>query len=210
LEKLPNRNAGRPEQGALIVVDVQRDFCTGGALAVPGCERVLPAINRYLADAQDLGLVIYASRDWHPAVTSHFRQYGGEWPPHCIQESPGAEFHPDLALPPATIVISKGDDPARPGYSAFDGRTPDGRPLLQDLRDRQVTRLYVVGLATDYCVKQTVLDAAGAGLSVTVLTDGISGIDARAGDVDRALQAMATAGAELSTGLGSARRDGRS
>ena len=189
------------EHRALIVVDVQRDFCRGGALPAPGCERILPVLNAYLAQASSVAMPIYASRDWHPAVTKHFNTCGGEWPPHCVQGSRGAEFHPELKLPASAIVISKGEDPERPGYSAFDGRTPDGLPLLIDVRNRHVDMLYVTGLATDYCVKQTTLDALRAGLRVTVLTDAVAGIDVRRGDVDRALAEMARAGAQLTTGL---------
>lgn len=190
------------EHRALIVIDVQRDFCPGGALPASGCERILPAINRYLADAQELSMTVYASRDWHPAVTSHFKPYGGDWPPHCVQGSPGAEFHPRLKLPATVTIVSKGDEPERPGYSAFDGHMADGRTFLQDLRGRGVGTLYVTGLATDYCVKQTTLDGLGAGLHVIVLTDAIAGIDVHPGDVDRALAEMSGAGADLTIGLG--------
>ncbi len=184
---------------ALIVVDVQRDFCPGGALPAPGGDRIVPAINAYLNEARDRGIAVYASRDWHPAVTSHFKAYGGQWPPHCVQGSTGAAFHPDLELPPSAIVISKGDDPARPGYSAFDGRTPDGEPFLADLRRRQIDRLFIAGIATEYCVKETALDALRAGLGVTILTDAVAGIDASPGDADRALEELKRAGAELTS-----------
>lgn len=188
-----------PPRPALIVVDVQRDFCPGGALPAQGCTRILDAINRHVAEAHALGLPIYASRDWHPAVTSHFKPYGGEWPPHCVQGSPGAAFHPDLALPADAIIVSKGEDPAHPGYSAFDGHTPDRTPLGEDLRRRGVTRLYVAGLTTEYCVKQTVLDAIRGGLRAVVLTDAIAGIDAQPGDAARALSEMTAVGAATSS-----------
>src|SRR5512132_161077 len=142
-------------RSALLIVDVQKDFCPGGALPAPGGDRIIPALNRHLAEARERGLPVYASRDWHPAVTSHFKEYGGEWPPHCVQGSAGAQFHGDLKLPADAIVISKGDDAAKPGYSAVDGHTSDGEKLLHELRDRHVTRLYVGGIATDYCVKAT-------------------------------------------------------
>lgn len=185
------------ERSALIIVDVQRDFCPGGALPAPGGNDIVPALNQHLADARERDMTVYASRDWHPAVTTHFKQYGGEWPPHCVQESAGAQFHPELKLPADAIVISKGDDPARPGYSAFDGHTSAGKSLLHDLRDRHVTTLYVAGIATDYCVKATALDAAQAGFDVRLLTDAITGIDVRAGDVHRALDEMTRAGATV-------------
>ena len=158
-------------------------------------------VNRYLAEAHRLAMPVYVSRDWHPAVTTHFKPYGGEWPPHCVQGTEGARFHPDLELPPDAIVISKGDDPERAEYSAFDGHTPAGRPLLSDLRDRQIDSVYVAGLTAEYCVKQTVLDALTAGLHVVALRDAIAGINAQPGDADRALAEMASAGAETTSHL---------
>ena len=140
-----------------------------------------PAINRYLADAESAGMPVYATRDWHPEVTSHFKAHGGEWPPHCVQGTPGAEFHPASGPAVRCDRDQQGRSiPHRPGYSAFDGRTPAGEPFLADLRARGIDTLYVAGIATDYCVKQTVLDARRAGLGVTVLTDAITGIDANA------------------------------
>jgi nicotinamidase/pyrazinamidase len=185
------------EKAALLIVDVQKDFCPGGALAAPGGDRIIPALNRHLAEARDREMPVYASRDWHPVVTSHFKQHGGEWPPHCVQGTAGARFHADLKLPPDAVVISKGDDPARPGYSAFDGHTESGNSLAHDLRDRNVTCLYVSGIATDYCVKATALDALRAGFDVRMLTDAITGIDVNPGDSDRALEELTREGAQL-------------
>jgi nicotinamidase/pyrazinamidase len=185
------------DRDALLIVDVQRDFCAGGALEAPDADEIVPALNRHIADASARGTTIYASRDWHPVVTKHFKAYGGEWPPHCVQNSRGAEFHPALRLPRDAIVVSKGDDPARPGYSAFDGRTVEGRLLLDDLRARGITSVAVAGLTTDYCVKETVQDALRAGLHVTVLTDAIAGINVQPGDADRALAEMERGGATL-------------
>jgi nicotinamidase/pyrazinamidase len=194
---------------ALIVVDVQRDFCPGGALPAQSGDRILPAINRFVAEAREIGVPVYASRDWHPPVTTHFEPYGGEWPPHCVQGSTGAQFHPDLRLPSDAIVISKGDDPERPGYSAFDGRTPQGTLLLADLRDRQIDWVYVAGLTTEYCVKETVLDARRAGLRVSILVDAIGSIDRHPDDAERALSDMVNAGAELAHGITTARAQDR-
>jgi nicotinamidase/pyrazinamidase len=188
------------DQSALLVVDVQNDFCAGGALAVPGSERVITALNRHLAEAIRHGLPIYASRDWHPAVTTHFKQYGGLWPVHCVQQSRGAAFHPDLRLPETATIITKGDRTDAHGYSAFDGTTASGHTLLADLRRRRVTHLYVGGLATDYCVKASVLDALAAGLHVTVLDDAIAGVDVAAGDSDRARADMRARGASFQRG----------
>jgi nicotinamidase/pyrazinamidase len=187
-----------PARAALLVVDVQNDFCTGGALAVPGSERVTSALNRYIADARTRGMTIYASRDWHPAVTSHFAAYGGAWPVHCVQDTQGASFHPALALPHETVVITKGDAEDRAGYSAFEGRTADGVPFETDLRRRGITHLYVGGLATDYCVKHSVLDARRAGLEVTVLADAVSGVNRSPDDAADALEDMKAAGAGIS------------
>jgi nicotinamidase/pyrazinamidase len=187
---------GGRDRSALLIVDVQNDFCTGGALAVPGSERVVAALNRYIADAIARDLPIYASRDWHPPDTSHFKP-SGVWPVHCVQDSEGARFHPDLRLPAATIVISKGADATRHGYSAFDGHTPDGTPFLEDLRRRGVTHLYVGGLATDYCVKHSAIDAASNNVRVTVLEDAISGVDLQPGDSTQAIAEMRDKGAEV-------------
>jgi len=186
---------------ALMIVDVQKDFCPGGALAAPGGDAIVPAINRHIADAQKRGYPVYATRDWHPRITSHFKAYGGEWPPHCIQNSPGAKFHQDLKLPADAVIISKGDDDDQPGYSAFDGHTPDGRALIADLHDRHVDRLFVAGIATDYCVLKTVLDARHSGIAVTVLDDAVTGIDVNPGDAAHAIEEMTSAGATLARSL---------
>ena len=186
---------------ALLVVDVQRDFCPGGALAVPEGDRVVPVLNMYIAQAIVRDMPVYASRDWHPADTGHFQAHGGPWPPHCVQNTEGARFHPDLALPPTAIIVTKGDDPSRDGYSMFDGRTPEGTALLADLRARGIGRLYVGGLATDYCVKHSVLDGLRAGFDVKVLNDAIAGVDLRPGDSAAALREMRDAGARVAEGL---------
>jgi nicotinamidase/pyrazinamidase len=182
---------------ALLVIDMQNDFCTGGALAVPGSELVVEAINRHVADAEQQEMPIYASRDWHPAQTAHFKDFGGQWPVHCVSESTGAEFHPDLALPPRTVVVTKGTRDDAPGYSAFEGTTSEGVGLLEDLRRRGVTHLFVGGLATDYCVRASVLDALHAGLGVTVLEDAIAGVDLKPGDSDEAIAQMRAHGAVI-------------
>jgi len=145
-------------------VDVQKDFWLGGALLVPDGARVVPVLNGYVADAIARRWTVYASRDWHPPVTRHFRPYGGQWPPHCMWNTDGAGFHEDLQLPASATVISKGQDPDSPGYSALEGYTSVGRTFLSDLRERQISHLCVGGLATDYCVKHSVLDALGFGL----------------------------------------------
>jgi nicotinamidase/pyrazinamidase len=191
------------DSSALLIVDVQNDFCAGGALAVPGSERVVAALNQYIDDAVARGIPVYASRDWHPPVTGHFQPFGGIWPVHCVQSSRGAAFHPDLRLPADAVVITKGDDPAQHGYSALEGHTPDGVPLLDDLRRRGITHLYVGGLATDYCVKESAIDAAAAGLRVTVLEDAVAGVDVQPGDSTRAIAAMREKRVDVAPGSGS-------
>ena len=184
---------------ALLIVDVQNDFCQYGALAVPGGDRVVEPLSRVAESFAAAGLPVLASRDWHPPVTGHFRESGGMWPPHCIQESPGAAFHPALRLPEGTLVISKGSDPDSDSYSAFDGRSADGRPFRDLLDLLEIHHLYVGGLATDYCVRSSVLDARKAGLEVTVLSDAIAGVDIAAGDSAKALDEMGYAGAAFCT-----------
>jgi nicotinamidase/pyrazinamidase len=190
---MPRTNA------ALLVVDVQNDFCPGGALAVPDGDRVVPVLNRCLAEASRHGVRVYASRDWHPEVSDHFAAYGGPWPPHCVQHTAGAAFHPDLELPSSTVVITKGDDPHAHGYSAFEGHTDQGRSLLEDVQAHGIEELYIGGLATDYCVRESVLAARRAGLKIAVLRDAVAGIDVQPGDVDRAFDAMGAAGAHVTT-----------
>jgi nicotinamidase/pyrazinamidase len=189
------REDSEAEGSALLIVDVQNDFCPGGALAVPHGDDVIPVLNRLAESFSARGLPVYASRDWHPVDTTHFRTFGGPWPEHCVAGSAGAEFHPDLHLPADAIVVSKGQDRKDDGYSAFEGRTEDGRTLGDELKRRGISRLYVGGLATDYCVRASVLDARRAGLDVTVVADGIAGIgeDSSA----RALDEMRSAGADL-------------
>jgi nicotinamidase/pyrazinamidase len=188
-------------KAALLVVDIQKDFCAGGALAAPSGDGIIRAVNRHIAEARARDIAVYATRDWHPARTSHFKEYGGTWPPHCVQGTEGAQFHPGLELPPDAIVINKGDDPERHGYSAFEGHTVDGKALLDDLRDRHITRVYLSGIATDYCVRESALDARKAGLEVRVLADAIAGIDVRAGDAQRALDEISAAGAQVVSSL---------
>lgn len=182
---------------ALLLVDVQNDFFSGGALPVPGAERVLPVLNAALRRFEAAGCPVYASRDWHPLDTTHFKTAGGPWPVHCVAGSAGAAFHPGLRVPAGMVVVSSGQGRNDDGYSAFEGTTAEGRPLADDLRERQVRRLYVGGVATDYCVRASVLDACAAGLDVRVITDGIAGI--QPDDAARALDEMRRAGASLVT-----------
>lgn len=184
------------QQGdALLIVDVQNDFCPGGSLAVPEGDRVVPVLNEYARRFHDAGLPVIATRDWHPAQTRHFQSGGGVWPPHCVQGTPGADLHPDLRLPDGALLLSKGMDPEQDSYSGFEAETDDGRRLLDLLRGIGVRRLFVGGLATDYCVRATTQDARAAGFDVAVLTDAVRGVDLRPGDSERALEEMRAAGA---------------
>ena len=184
-----------PARDGLVVVDVQHDFCPGGALAVSGGDTVVPVLNRYAARFAEAGAPVFATRDWHPAATRHFQAGGGAWPPHCVQDTDGARFHRDLALPADTVVVSKGMDPEQDAYSAFQGETEDGMPFAAVLGERGVQRLFVGGLATDYCVKASVLDALKEGFEVVLLEDAVRAVDLKPGDGDRALGEMASAGA---------------
>jgi len=184
---------------ALVIVDTQNDFCPGGALAVPNGDQVVPVLNEYARRFAEEALPIFASRDWHPEKTVHFKDYGGKWPPHCIQGTRGAEFHPDLKLPEGTVIISKGMDPNEDAYSVFQGRDPEGKPFAQALREKGVEHLYVGGLATDYCVRATVLAALQEGFRVTLLLDAVRGVDVNPGDSERAIQEMIAAGANTAT-----------
>jgi nicotinamidase/pyrazinamidase len=184
-----------PARDALVIVDVQNDFCPGGALGVPGGDAVVPVLNRYAERFAAAGAPVFASRDWHPSKTSHFKAYGGVWPPHCVQGTAGAEFHPDLALPAGTAVVSKGMDPNEDAYSCFQAETADGLPFTAALGEAGAGRLFVGGLATDYCVKSTVIDGAREGFEVVVLADAIAAVDLSPGDGAKALEEMRAAGA---------------
>jgi nicotinamidase/pyrazinamidase len=188
---------GKPASDAFLIVDVQNDFCAGGALAVPDGDAVVPVINRLARTLAGQGALILASRDWHPRETSHFTRQGGPWPTHCVAGTPGAQFHPGLDLPEGTQIVTKGDDPGAHGYSAFDGRLHDGKRLEEALRARGIRRVVVAGLATDYCVKQSALDARRAGLDVDLVGDAVRGVDVAAGDSDRALREMVAAGVRI-------------
>ncbi len=187
------------KQSALLIVDVQNDFCPGGALPVPEGDKVVEPLNRAAERFAAAGLPVLVSRDWHPTVTRHFKEYGGLWPPHCVQESRGAAFHPALRLPAGTSLMSKGTDPELDSYSAFDAVAPEGGSLQEFLQAEGVRHIYIGGLATDYCVRASVLDALKAGFSVTVLTDAVAGVDVKPGDSELALEEMDRAGARFCT-----------
>jgi len=179
---------------ALIVVDVQNDFCPGGALAVRNGDDVVAVLNRYIEKFLEARLPIFATRDWHPEKTSHFNSYGGPWPTHCVQHSRGAEFHPGLRLGPGVVVVSKGAGADEDGYSGFQGRDSSGAPLAELLRERGVETIFVGGLATDYCVKHTALDGIKQGFRVVLIGDAVRGVDLNPNDSARAVKEMSDAG----------------
>lgn len=184
---------------ALLIVDVQNDFCPGGALPVPDGDKVVPVLNRAIERLAPRGAVVIASRDWHPPQSTHFAAYGGQWPIHCVQNTAGAQFHPDLHLPDHAVVVSKGMGENEDAYSAFDARTDDGKSLEELLRSQGVRRVIVGGLATDYCVRASVLGALERGFEVLVLKDAVRGVDVQPGDSEKALAEMQSKGAKLVT-----------
>jgi nicotinamidase/pyrazinamidase len=184
-----------PEPGpgdALVLVDVQNDFLTGGSLAVPDGDAVIPVLNGWIRRFRARELPVYATRDWHPADHCSFLDQGGDWPPHCIAGTKGAEFSSELTLPPDTFVISKATTPEREVFSDF-----EGSDFARRLRDIGVRRLFVGGLATDYCVRATVLDGLRNGFEVILLRSGIRAVDVKPGDGERAIKEMLEAGAVI-------------
>jgi nicotinamidase/pyrazinamidase len=187
---------------ALVVVDVQNDFADpAGSLSVKGGDAVVPVINREIQMATSAGAQVVATQDWHPESTPHFQKDGGIWPVHCVGDTWGAQLHPDLALPADAPRVHKGAN-GEDGYSGFTMRDPttsEEMPTELDgiLRDRGIQRVVVVGLATDYCVSATALDAARLGYDTAVLTDAIAAVDLQPGDGERALQAMREAGVSM-------------
>ena len=175
---------------ALIVVDVQNDFLPGGSLAVRDGDAVIAVLNEHLARFVAAGAPVVATRDWHTPDHCSFVEQGGTWPPHCVAGSPGAGFAADLELPDSAIIISKATDPSRDAYSGF-----QDTGLAQRLRQLGVTRVFVGGLATDYCVLNTVRDAIGEGFSVVLIEQAIRAVDVNAGDGDRAIAEMRALGA---------------
>jgi nicotinamidase/pyrazinamidase len=178
---------------ALLIVDVQNDFCPGGSLAVDHGDEVVEPLNKLIADFLERGDPVYKSRDWHPPTTKHFEPHG-RWPIHCVQNTRGAEFHPQLKDDPRIHIISKGLGD-KDCYSAFDETN-----LAAQLRDEGVREVWVGGLATDYCVKNTVLDALKHGFDVKALKNAMRAVDAEPGDGDRAIEEMRSAGAEIVDG----------
>lgn len=175
---------------ALLIVDVQNDFCPGGALGVDGGDRIVPLLNQVIDAALEVDVPVMASRDWHPKGHCSFKDQGGPWPEHCVQDTTGAAFHDDLNLPDNVQVVSKGQSMDRDQYSAL-----DDTGLAQQLKKRGVKRLWIGGLAQDVCVHATVMDALNAGFDVCLLQDATRPVDPEGGR--KALDEMHSAGAHL-------------
>lgn len=177
---------------ALIAVDVQNDFCPGGSLAVKDGDRVVPVLNRLTPKFS----AVVLTRDWHPADHCSFAKdpkfVDKSWPPHCVQNTKGAAFHPDLKVPRNAIIVSKGADPRKEAYSGF-----QGSDLAKTLRKKGITRVFVGGLATDYCVKATVQDAIREGFRAVLILDAARGVDLPAGHAEQAVAEMRQAGAKV-------------
>jgi len=177
---------------ALIVVDMQVDFLPGGALEVPNSDTIIPIINEYVRFFESKNLPIFYSRDWHPEDHCSFKENGGTWPKHCVQNTKGAEFHPDLYISNKAFIISKGFEKDKEAYSAF-----QNTDLNEKLKQFKVENVFVCGVATDYCVLHTVLDALKNGYKTFLLVDAIKGVDLNVNDSEEAIKKMVHAGAEI-------------
>ena len=184
---------------ALLIVDVQNDFCADGKLAVPEGDAIVPMLNKYISIFSRNKWPVFASRDWHPQKSAHFKNFGGQWPEHCIQDTPGAKFHPLLRLPQDALILSGGMDPDEDGYSAFQAVDSRGNEFTHLLNTFSIKELFVGGLATDYCVKWSVVDALKYGYKVALLVDAIKGVDLRPKDSEAAIEEMVSFGAKKMT-----------
>jgi nicotinamidase/pyrazinamidase len=188
-------------RGALIVVDIQRDFCPGGALPVKQGDQIIEPTNGLISLFQKKGLPIFFTRDWHPADHCSFRYRGGPWPPHCVKNTPGAEFYPSLLVPKGAVIISKATRRDVEAYSGFQGTA-----MAEHLKEMGVDELYVTGLATDYCVKNTVLDGISNGFKVSIVSDCVKGVNLKPTDSANAFRAMVAKGASKTTNDGVIKR----
>jgi nicotinamidase/pyrazinamidase len=181
------------EHTVLVVVDIQKDFCPGGALPVSEGDKVVPILNKYMEKFRKAGAAMIFTRDWHPPDHSSFKSQGGPWPPHCVQNSEGAKFHNDLVVPPEAEIVSKADKKDE-AYSFF-----QGTDLARELHERGIRKILVGGLATDYCVKETILDGLTHGFEVYHLDDASRGVNVHPGDSELALSEMVARGARRIT-----------
>ena len=176
---------------ALIIVDMQKDFMPDGVLPVPDGDKIVPVLNEYIKFFNSKGNPVYFTRDWHPENHISFKGFGGIWPPHCIQETEGANFVDNLLIPQDNkFIISKGTSKDFDAYSGFQGTILDSL-----LKERGIKRVFIGGVATDYCVKNTVLGALNLGYQTFVLNDGIKGVNLNKGDVEKAIEEMINKGA---------------
>jgi nicotinamidase/pyrazinamidase len=187
-----DRTTALRDDDALIVVDIQQDFLPGGALAVADGDAVVPMLNRYVEEFERHALPVFATRDWHPPDHCSFRERGGPWPSHCVADTPGAQLPATLTLPIGTQIISKGILAQADAYSGFEGTA-----LASRLRALGCKRVFIGGLATDYCVRATALDALKEGFAVVVLQDAVRPVDVQQGDGARALSELVAQGAQL-------------
>ncbi|NHV07116.1 MAG: nicotinamidase [Thaumarchaeota archaeon] len=181
-------------KNALIVVDVQKDFCKGGALEVPEGDEVVEPLNKYIEVFEATKNIVVFTRDWHPPDHISFKERGGPWPPHCVKNTEGAEFHPKLNFPSIAIVVSKASERDKEAYSGF-----ENTGLRELLKELKVEKVFVGGLATDYCVKNTVLDALKFGFKTYLLADAIKGVNVNPKDSELAIEEMRQKGAMLIT-----------
>ena len=184
---------------ALLIVDVQNDFCPAGALAVPEGDKVVPVINKYIKIFKKKKAPVLATRDWHPVKTRHFKDFKGVWPVHCVRNTRGAAFHPKLELPKDAILLYKGMDPQKDAYSAFQAEDAAGTRLPKLLGLLGVKELYIAGLATDYCVRFSTRDALKHGFKVKILFDAIKGVNLKPQDSEKAIKEMLRLGAKKVT-----------
>ena len=183
------------QSSALVLVDIQNDFCPGGALAVAEGDQIIEAVNRLMPEFP----LVISTQDWHPADHISFKARGGPWPPHCVQGTEGAELHVALDRERIGYYFRKASSPDKDAYSEFEGTDAVGRTLDEVLKSHAIKRIYVVGLATDYCVKATVLDGLKHGYEVYAITDAMRAVNVAPDDGARALREMESAGARLVT-----------
>ena len=182
---------------ALSVTDVQNDFLPGGALGVPGGDEIISPLNRVIEIFRKNDLPVFFSRDWHPPDHCSFKSQGGPWPPHCVRNTSGADYPPGLNVPEGAIIISKGTEKNSEQYSTFYGRDKEGNTEGDLMRKLGIKRVFIAGLATDYCVLNSVNDALAEGYKVYVLADAIAAVDVNPGDGARALEEMVKKGAKI-------------
>src|SRR5262245_15027611 len=181
------------ENSALILVDIQNDFCPGGALGVSGGDEVVPVVNALIKSFP----FVVASQDWHPSGHISFIERGGPWPPHCVQETHGSQFHPRLDVSNVDAIVRKATSQESDAYSAFEASDESGKALDEALRAHSIDAIFIAGLATDYCVRATALDGIANGYKVFVIQDAVRGVDVNAGDSERALREIVESGGVL-------------